>query len=191
MSACLPILARGDDPRKTCGGSRGSAFCALTVVFLLVFVLAARAQVGPAELMIVRPEAGAPIRLNSPVQTNTVVLLEESPDVREWSLFATLHDAARGYPDVISPGLAQRFYRASSRPRVATDDWKNQIGSANEVFRSSGASQLRWVKFAVLANDLTRVYYQDSTKYAFHFDYATLRLPPFLGMDRATFDQLS
>src|SRR5690606_37930997 len=77
-------------------------------------------------------------------------------------------------------------------PRFATNDGKNELVFPNEPFRSAGSgNEVRWVKFAILRADPTRVYYQDSTKFPFHYEFATQRLPPFLGMDRTTFDSIS
>jgi hypothetical protein len=48
-----------------------------------------------------------------------------------------------------------------------------------------------FVKFAIALSDPGTVYFQDSNLYPFHFDFATRRLQPFLGMSRAQFDAVS
>ena len=47
------------------------------------------------------------------------------------------------------------------------------------------------MKVAILLGEPWRVFYQDNTKFPFHYDFATLRLPPFTGMDRASFEAVS
>jgi len=78
---------------------------------------------------------------------------------------------------------------------TAADDWKNTLApddpfvhgpDYDDMFRPNGA---RWVKFSVLMRDPTKVYFQDSIKYAFHYDFATARLNPLLGVTRAEFDR--
>ena len=145
----------------------------------------------PSQLRISPPVRNGWILLDSPLLPNTRFTLEASENLRDWAPIATLHDGAIAYPDVAAPNFEQRFYRASSQPRMAVDDWKNQLVLPNEPFRAPLQSGLRWVKFAILTNDPTRVYYQDSAKYLFHYDFARQRLPPFLGIDRAAFDQVS
>ena len=93
-------------------------FCGMALLFVLLLVHSAFAQLGPGSLEIIRPEQNGWIRLNAPTQTNSLLLLESSPNLRDWSWFATLHDAAFGYPDARSPDFAQRFYRGSRRVRI-------------------------------------------------------------------------
>ena len=90
------------------------------------------------------------------------------------------------------PGLAPAVLPGGRRTPRPTNDWKNQILYPTDPFQSTNSAQsVTWLKFAILLNDPTRVYYQDSRKYLFHYDFATQRLPPFLGMDYATFDSVS
>jgi hypothetical protein len=105
---------------------------------------------------------------------------------------STLHNGAFAYPDASAPAFTNRFYRGTFRPRSPNDDWKNQVVIPSDPFAPQGHSnQVRWIKFAVLTDDFTRIFYQDSVKYPFHYDYASQRLAPFIGVDRSAFDQLS
>ena len=152
----------------------------------------ADAQTSSPQLQILPPTRNGWIRLDSALLPNTRFTLEASENLRDWTRIATLHDGAVAYPDAAALSFAQRFYRASSEPRTAADDWKNQLVLPNEIFRSPfETTGLRWVKFAILTGDSTRVFYQDSTKYPFHYDFARQRLEPFIGIDRAAFDQAS
>ncbi len=69
--------------------------------------------------------------------------------------------------------------------------WKNRIAFGNEPFAQGGYDQVKWVKFTVLMRDPTKVYFQDSRKYALHFEFATQHLNPFLGMTPAAFEAVS
>lgn len=75
-----------------------------------------------------------------------------------------------------------------------SDAWKARIGFPSEAFRSADLTRLgqpRWVKFLVLTGDPTRIYFQDSTRYPFHFDFAHAHAPQFATLTRAEFDRLS
>jgi hypothetical protein len=182
MSAFLPVPTL-----------RAQKVALMLVTATLMLSAFAMAQVASIQLEIIPPERNGWIRLNAPPQPNTLLRLETSPDLLTWAPFATLHDGAFAYPDAGSGHLTQRFYRGFAQPRTAIDDWKNQIVLPDDPFRSASgnSSEVRWLKFAILTSDPTKVFYQDSIRYPFHYEFATQRLPPFLGMDRATFDQLS
>ncbi len=50
---------------------------------------------------------------------------------------------------------------------------------------------MRWVKFSILMSDPTKVYFQDSDAYPFHYDFASAHLTPFMGMTTQSFDAVS
>lgn len=80
-------------------------------------------------------------------------------------------------------------------PITPSADWKNQITFPIDPFLTwptgGNLDQGPWVKFTVLMHDPTKVYFQDSTKYLFHGEFATQRLDPFVGMTIAQFDDAS
>ncbi len=79
-----------------------------------------------------------------------------------------------------------------SVPITPSPSWKNQLAGVEDPFLSPPAGDApRWVKFAVLLRDPSRVYFQDSAAYGFHYDFATERLDPLVGMSRVEFDQVS
>ena len=161
---------------------------------LWALCLSASAQVSAPHLDIRAPDTNRWVRLNSSFHSNTVLALEVSTNLSSWHNIGTLHDGLFAYPDASSSdsGLTPRLYRLAAALRVATNDWKNQLAYPGEAFLSTNSPlDLKWVKFAILLNEPTRVYYQDSREYRFHYDYATQRLPPFLGMDYASFDAVS
>jgi len=71
--------------------------------------------------------------------------------------------------------------------------WKNEIVFPDEPFRASGtfASDPGWVKFTILLDpyDPNVVYFQDSKRYAFHYNFAVELLTPFIGMTPQQFDE--
>ena len=160
------------------------------LVAVLSTALAGFGQTNRPVLSIFPPESNGWARIGSSFLSNSVLTLEASSDLASWQRIATAHDALRRYPDLAATHFPQRFYRATSSVRTPTNDWKNQILFPDEAFRSEviTSDDLRWVKFAILLEDPVRVFYQNSTNYPFHYEFARHRLPPFLGMDRATFD---
>ncbi len=162
-------------------------------VLLTAFGLALILQASGARLEIQPPNSNGWVRLSSATGLNLLLTLEASSNLLAWQTVATVHDTLLDYPDAGSDTLQQRFYRFFSRVRTATDDWKNQVLFPIEPFRSPSGSgaPVRWVKFAILLSDPTRVVYQHSTNYLFHYDFARQRLPPFIGMDPTTFDSVS
>src|SRR6185503_18187386 len=97
--------------------------------------LVAVAQTTNRQLQISAPVQNGWFRLDSVLLPNTRFTLEASENLRDWTPIATLHDGAIAYPDAAAPNCAQRFYRARSEPRIAVDDWKNQLALPNELFR--------------------------------------------------------
>ncbi len=162
-------------------------------VCLLAFLPAASAQISAPEPKLLRPRAeDGWVRLNSASRSNALLTLEASTNLAAWQPIAILHDGVFEYPDAASAGFSRRFYRLRAAERGPDDDGKNQLLYPTDPFRTTNATQgLRWVKFAILLDDPTRVYYQDSSKYPFHYDFAAQRLAPFQGMDYASFDAVA
>ncbi len=48
-----------------------------------------------------------------------------------------------------------------------------------------------WVKFTMLSCDPTKVYFQDSRRFAFHYEFATAHLDPFVGMTNEQFEAIA
>lgn len=74
-----------------------------------------------------------------------------------------------------------------------SESWKNRITLPDEPFRhwNLNAADVGWVKFSVLMRDPSKVYFQNSTEYPFHYEFVTDRLDPFQGMSRAELDRVS
>ncbi|MCB0074354.1 MAG: hypothetical protein KDE20_22970, partial [Caldilineaceae bacterium] len=60
-----------------------------------------------------------------------------------------------------------------------SDAWKGELTLPNEPFASFGIETApRWVKFTILLRDPTKVYFQNSQKFEYHYDFASQHLPP-------------
>ena len=107
------------------------------------------------------------------------------------------------------PALAGAiFFLMSILPAQARDVtpspfWKNQIVFASDPFiygndpfspPAAAAGESGWVKFTILRlapYDPNVVYFQDSSTYTFHYDFATTWLDPFIGMGLNNFYQVT
>ena len=133
--------------------------------------------------------------------TNQIYSVQSSSNLTNWSTIAVLHgrEFITNPPSLsfIDPGAVgeTRFYRLRVDPIRFEDDWRNQVFFPDDHFRSEptsyGLPETRWIKFAIQTNEPTRVYYQNSWKYKFHYDFAAARLPAFRGLTPAQFDEIS
>ncbi len=160
-----------------------------------IFCLLALPGVAGADLnrlSLTPPGAQVWPRLSITSKTNQLIRLEVSSDLGGWRELGRFHDRAEAYPDLSYATDAARFYRAVIAPRTTADDWRNQVAFPDDALLSPapGYGQIapRWVKFALVLNEPDRVYFQDSSKYPFHYDFARVRLGPFKGMSREQFD---
>ncbi|MHC1769714.1 MAG: PEP/pyruvate-binding domain-containing protein [Verrucomicrobiia bacterium] len=121
--------------------------------------------------------------------------MEASTNLVDWTAIGTAHGGLDAYPDPASDLLENRFYRVSMTPMTKTDDWKNQVRLPEDPFLSGYGEAIgpdfQWIKFAIPFAEPFRVYYQDSKKYDFHYDFATNRLAPFRGLTPVQFDQVA
>ncbi len=129
-------------------------------------------------------------------------LLESSSDLVEWSPFESIFGDSVILNDPDSYLTSKRFYRVSSTiaPIIPQDPgWKNRITIDEESFakayneiddpNSPLTRTYSYVKFIILMDDLTRVYFQDSNLYPLHYDFAVEKIPQFTGMSRFEFNQ--
>ena len=106
-------------------------------------------------------------------------------------------DAGRqtSLPSTESPLPSNLLAAAVPSALVPADppDGKTSISYLDEPFAnySAGFNGVRYVKCHILTSDPATVYFQDSVKYLYHYDFATARLEPFLNMTREQFDAVS
>ncbi|MHA3773424.1 PEP/pyruvate-binding domain-containing protein [Verrucomicrobiota bacterium sgz303538] len=74
-----------------------------------------------------------------------------------------------------------------------TEDGKTGIIYPEEPFRNFSQSEngIAFVKFSIILSEPTKVYFQNSENFLFHYDFAKEHLQPFLGMSRPQFDAVS
>jgi len=124
-------------------------------------------------------------------RVETVAALDGTP----WApVYATASNRL-AFCDTDSPLWRRHFYRVIRTPApdiLPGSVWTNRLVLPGHPFLSDpmgGADvDVRWVKFALLTDNLTEVYFQDSREFVFHYDFATNTLTPFLGMSRQAFD---
>ncbi|MGE3310125.1 MAG: PEP/pyruvate-binding domain-containing protein [Limisphaerales bacterium] len=152
-----------------------------------------------ASLTVERPSGGpggrSHPRLSIPAPSDEVVTLQASRDLGVWSDLLIGHGTLDRVADLREPFPDLSFYRATTRRRTAADDGKNVMGDVGDPFLSAPGDsfqrQSQWIKFALLLDAPHRVWFQDSRKYPFHYEFATARLPDFKGMTRAQFDAVT
>jgi len=164
-------------------------------IALLAAVLGGAWQGHAATLGLERPTGEAHPRLSIAAATNDVVTFQASADLAAWSDLVVGHGSLTGVADLREPLPESAFYRAKLRKRAVGDDGKNVIDGIGDSFLSPGGDpwlrQSQWVKFALLLDTPHRVWFQDSQKYAFHYEFGTARLPGFAGLTRAQFDAVT
>lgn len=162
--------------------------CALPGLLLLPLALAQ-----PVRLSI-EPANRVPwVAASGP--TNRVYVLEGSENLNAWSELARAHNRLAPFPDLDPARTAARFYRTIARPLTDVDDWKNQVQFPADSFCSADPTpwqtEARWVKFAIPLATPHRIFFQQSSRYLFHYDFAVARLNGFKGLTRAEFDAVS
>lgn len=93
----------------------------------------------------------------------------------------------------VDPGLPEFTWPVETAPIAITahESWKERIEYWNDPFIFNEYDRVGWVKFTVLVGDPSRVIFQNSHTYSYHFDFAAERLDPYLGVSRAEFDAVA
>ena len=120
--------------------------------------------------------------------------IEFKSDYSPWALL-TSDTGKSEWNFPISSSDQRRIFRVveSVRPRNFNhSSWKGNLDFPEEPFLSGNLGEsfevVRWVKFTILMDDSNQVYFQDSRKYLFHYDFAKVRLKPFRGMTAEEFN---
>lgn len=133
--------------------------------------------------------------------------IEGSYNLRDWSPFFAKRDEprwSRTEPAGDGSGVFYRLIESIPSSITPHGTWKTSIELPGDAFLSEpigGTSgdpdpftpptEVRFVKFAILLDHLPRVHFQDSSAYAFHYQFATERLDPFAGMSVEEFNAIS
>ena len=194
---------------KVCGFRNIIMASAATFVVMLGLLVVCQSAEQPALGPLILGGDGR-VQVQGRGPTNRVFTLQTSSNLVDWRSIAVLDQRTRDpgsqevfatngcfmFLDPAVPPADKRFYRFAVSNVTSASDWKNQALLPNDVFASIPGSEgtgpgVRWLKFAIMLDDPTRVYYQDSQRYLLHYDFATTRLDPFAGMTRSAFDQVS
>ncbi|MCF7731225.1 MAG: hypothetical protein K9N23_06040 [Akkermansiaceae bacterium] len=126
--------------------------------------------------------------------------LDFSPDLAQWVPIGASATLPWQYTDTEAPFRPRGFYRASSTPTESItrhSSWKGGITLPGDAFQSdpilTGFEQeeIRWIKFPILLDNLPRIYFQDTSQYAFHYNFANERLDPILGIGLEAYHDLT
>ncbi len=85
----------------------------------------------------------------------------------------------------------------SSVALTPSDAWKTRVSSTDPFVHPGAlgsfglAETARWVKFVVLVRDPSRVVFQDSNRYPFHYELINEHLDPFRGRSRQDVERVS
>ncbi|MFT7301929.1 MAG: hypothetical protein ACI8UZ_000765 [Akkermansiaceae bacterium] len=127
-------------------------------------------------------------------------LLQFSYDAQTWFPIADTDTVPWQFIDPDSRDRTGGFYRVTQNPLVnisSHSSWKNTVALPNDPFRSDpvltgfGQTEIRWIKFSIILDNAPTVYFQDSSEYQFHFNFANTRLDPFTGISLADFNATS
>ena len=106
--------------------------------------------------------------------------LETSHDLHQWQEVAMSTALLEDYALSVE---GSAFLRTRGRPRDEAADWTNQLSVFDErIFTDRSANQLAFAKFTLKLAEPDRVYFQDSDRYPFHYDFARVRLAGYEGI---------
>ncbi len=91
-------------------------------------------------------------------------------------------------------GLMQFTRPACSQTIAPSSDWKHSVVFENDRFFADALSYgPKWVKFMIVLDpyDSSKVYFQNSRKYVYHYEAAVSLLEPFTGMSTQQFNEVS
>lgn len=191
--------------------SRGPRWAAILIATGLPLI-----GVAPGQWLDLTATEGGQLTLNGGTTGGEPFRVEFSDDLSAWDLIHGHSEAGAWEGHTFQPDEPRRFFRLRAGTSLTISphsSWKSQVDLANDAFFSEpitgtngdeggggigiggggGANDagVRWVKFAVLLDDLSEVYFQDSRHYVFHYDFATQRLDPFAGMSSEDFNSVS
>lgn len=152
----------------------------------MLWLVTSTSLVRAAELRLrVVLEAGVP-RLETAPKPGQLLIVERSEDLRGWAEFARVWEQLQPYGDWSFSSQRARFYRVQSLGLRVEDDWSNQLAASMGLLFKPGAgtglAATATVKWTLLLSEPDRVYFQNSVKYPYHFQFARARLPGYATM---------
>jgi hypothetical protein len=169
----------------------GTLMSVARIAFLLLFASSFPVFAQPRLSLASTNEHGWVRVRGDEVGNNELLTLNASSNLLHWRTIAVMHARSFEFADPATPYTPQRFYHLEAAALTSTNDWKNQIAYPYELFQGYGGGQNGWTKFAVLMDDPTRVFYGDSRRFKFHYDFATARLEGLVGISAAEFERIA
>ncbi|MGI9242660.1 MAG: hypothetical protein ACR2RV_17825, partial [Verrucomicrobiales bacterium] len=117
--------------------------------------------------------------------------LEASQDLVSWREIAFSNVTFERYS--LPKQVPARYFRSRSREADEASDWTNQLMVSDQrIFAGSGAGDNpTFAKFTVEIDNPERVYFQNSERYPFHFQFARARLPGYDGIGIQEYERIS
>jgi hypothetical protein len=148
----------------------------------------------PADEERVRIEGGASrvFLTQDRMDDGEVHQLEGSADLVSWREAAISNAPFARYG--LAPDDGVSFYRVRSRPADEASDWTNQLGVLDgRIFTESGGlpNDPPYAKFTARLDEPGRVYFQDSDRYPFHYDFVRARLPGYQDIGYQDYERIS
>ena len=129
-----------------------------------------------------------------------------SDDLNNWFPTASTDQATLNYNEY--PILGGRYFQIqeTTPPRLSSSlNWKTKLTLPEDKFLiefkaqdgvwippgNNKTKETQWVKFTVLMDDLTTVYFQNGSSIKFHYDFGTKFVPKFAEMSHMEFDEAS
>ena len=157
------------------------------------FAMAAIASAWAGQLTIQRHADPSYVTLNAealPEGRNHAFWFSE--DMQHWYPAASAQGSSLEYLD--QGGVDERFFALRSQLPAEvelSEDWKDQITLDEDPFWVSfkatdqdpflgpptDQKETAWIKFSILMEDLSRVYFQNGKALPFHYDFGTRYLP--------------
>ncbi|EDY84873.1 Pyruvate phosphate dikinase, PEP/pyruvate binding domain protein [Verrucomicrobiia bacterium DG1235] len=167
----------------------------VVLLLLLVESLAVVGQNRPQVELEIGGESLQPV-VKGNTEVGELSVLEKSVNLVDWGPEFVSGESEWSFEDPAAANSSEPvFYRLrkSSPPVIDADDsWRLEVDFRNEELFSipsgSGSVQLSYVKFTIFTSDLSKVYFQDTERYPFHYEFAVEKLEPFLGISSTEFD---
>ncbi len=130
---------------------------------------------------------------------SSVYRIDESSDLKEWWPIYAQYGANWNYLiDQTDTSENRYFFKIteSSAPSIAPHEtWKTTIAFPDDPFQKAFTipvfftdEPLSLIKFIILGDDLTTVYFQNSETYPYHYNFATDRIEQFSEISTADFN---
>ncbi|MCC6235550.1 MAG: hypothetical protein IT580_23140 [Verrucomicrobiales bacterium] len=117
-----------------------------------------------------------------------MLFLEVSADLVQWSETARFYERIHPFAQEPIPLQGHRYHRVRITPADAADGWVTQLRLASpRFFAPGGAGALPTIKFSFLLSTPWQVYFQDTVRYPFHFDFARAHVPGYATIPAAEF----